>query len=174
MSRVKMTCVVMTSVVLTLAMCATNVEARGRRMMQQQQVYQNWSPQAAPAATYSVPATAGTPVQTGTIVQMNGVASNGSAVVQANSIVNQSGGTVPPTPGTAAHGSAQWKAEQSARIGSVQHLGGGFGGGSYEGNGFAATADQAIRGACFWGQRTPIEIGVARGANGYYATIFYR
>ena len=52
--------------------------------------------------------------------------------------------------------------------------GGGFGGGSFEGNGFGATADQAIRNSCFWGQRTPIEIGVARGANGYYATIFYR
>ena len=75
---------------------------------------------------------------------------------------------------SAAPGSAQWKAEQSARIGSVQHLGGGFGGGSFEGNGFGATADQAIRNSCFWGQRTPIEIGVARGANGYYATIFYR
>ena len=68
---------------------------------------------------------------------------------------------------------AQWKAEQSARMCSVQHLGGGFGGGSFEGNGFGATAQQAIQNCCFWGQRTPIEIGVARGANGYYATVFF-
>ena len=70
--------------------------------------------------------------------------------------------------------SAQWKAEQSAARGSVAHIGGSFGGGSFEGNGFGATPEQAIQVSCFWGQRTPIEIGVARGANGYYATIFYR
>jgi hypothetical protein len=74
----------------------------------------------------------------------------------------------------AAVGSAQWKAEQSARMCSVAHIGGGFGGGSFEGNGYGATPQQAIQNCCFWGQRTPIEIGVARGANGYYATVFYR
>ena len=78
------------------------------------------------------------------------------------------------SPGTAPAGSAQWKAEQSARMGSVAHIGGGFGGGSYEGNGYGFTPEHAIQNACFWGQRTPLEIGVARGYNGgYYATIFY-
>lgn len=72
-------------------------------------------------------------------------------------------------------GSAQWKAEISARNQSVAHIGGSFGGGSHEGNGMGVTAEAAIHGACYWGQLTPIEIGVARAANGwYYATIFYR
>ena len=82
--------------------------------------------------------------------------------------------SVPPA-NTSAAGSAQWKAEISARSQSVAHIGGGFGGGSHEGNGMGATADQAIRNSCFWGQLTPIEIGVAKSNNGwYYATIFYR
>jgi hypothetical protein len=82
--------------------------------------------------------------------------------------------TPAPAPKPVVVGSAQWKAEQCARMNSVMHLGGGFGGGSFEGCGFGATADQAIRNSCYWGQRTPIEIGVARGSNGYFATIFYR
>ena len=81
---------------------------------------------------------------------------------------------IPKTTGTTEVGSAQWKAEISASRNSVSHIGGHFGGGSYEGNGFGATPDQAIANACYWGQKTPIQIGVARGSNGYYATIFYR
>ena len=70
---------------------------------------------------------------------------------------------------------AQAKAEAMARMQSMQHLGGGFGGGSFEGVGMASTRDGAITRCCFWGQRTPIEIGAAQGANGmWYAAVFYR
>ena len=115
-------------------------------------------------------------VPANTIVQTSAVSNSG--IVQTNGMATSNGvttaGMTSGTPGVAAAGSAQWKAEQSARMGSVAHLGGGFGGGSFEGNGYGATAQQAIQNACFWGQKTPIEIGVAPGANGYYATIFYR
>ena len=71
--------------------------------------------------------------------------------------------------------SAQGKAETMARTQSMQHLGGGFGGGSFEGVGMNSTREGAITGSCFWGQRTPIEIGAAQGANGmWYAAVFYR
>ncbi len=165
-------------VVLALSLCATNVEARGRRGMQQQSYTPHYNT-SVPMYSSAVP--------TNVVVQANSVATPANAVVQTNAVVAPANdvvpanivatppsSTVPAKPAVAAIGSAQWKAEQSARMGSVQHIGGGFGGGSFEGNGFGATADQAIRNSCFWGQRTPIEIGVARGANGYYATIFYR
>lgn len=175
-------------VTLVAVFCGTNVEARGRRTMrqpvyQQQQYYNTVAPTnvvtpsttnvVMPANAVAQPAT-GTP--SATIVQTSAVDA-ATGIVQANSTTPSSTTTTTSAPvmaQPAAVGSAQWKAEQSARMGSVAHIGGGFGGGSYEGNGFGPTADQAIRNACFWGQRTPIEIGVARGANGYYATIFYR
>lgn len=69
---------------------------------------------------------------------------------------------------------AQWKADQLAARGQLVHLGGGFGGGSHEGIGFGATAEQATQACCFWGQREPIEIGVAQGSSGYYAVVLYR
>ena len=181
-------------VMLAVSMCAATAEARGRRWAQQgtTQYYTTSAPQyttaptqyytTIPAQTVAAPTTVVTPssnsvVTTSNIVQTSGVETTGGGIVQANSVVVQSNGSVPvaaPVAAAAAPGSAQWKAEQSARMGSVAHLGGGFGGGSFEGNGFGATADQAVRNACYWGQRTPIEIGVARGANGYYATVFYR
>lgn len=71
-------------------------------------------------------------------------------------------------------GGAQAKAEAMARSNSMQHLPGGFGGGSFEGVGFGSTREQAITVSCFWGQRTPIEIGAAQGSNGWYACVFYR
>ena len=165
--------------VMVLAMSVTSAEARGRRMMQQQS-YRPYYNNAVPTYTNAVPtnvviqaAPAATP--TNVVTQTNSVVTSENAVVQANSTSAVPGSVVPAAPAAAAAvGSAQWKAEQSARMGSVQHIGGGFGGGSFEGNGFGPTADQAIRNSCFWGQRTPIEIGVARGANGYYATVFYR
>ncbi len=180
--------------VLALSLCTTVAEARGHRMGRQQAYTQYYTP-ATPSMAVAAPTNVVTqttnyapssnavyPQQSNSIIQTNAVDTSGSGVVLANSVaaspstVTQSTPVInQPTPqASAAPGSAQWKAEQSARIGSVQHLGGGFGGGSFEGNGFGATADQAIRNSCFWGQRTPIEIGVARGANGYYATIFYR
>lgn len=185
-------------VVLAISMFSATAEARGRRyaqqpsytqyssVPQQQQQYKTVTPQyyttAAPTQSINPPTNVVVPsnsslITTNGVIQTSGIENSYGGVVQANSVVTTSGSNVPavaPVAAAAAPGSAQWKAEQSARIGSVQHLGGGFGGGSYEGNGFGATADQAIRNSCFWGQRTPIEIGVARGANGYYATIFYR
>lgn len=152
--------------VLALVLCGSSVEARGRRSMQQPMYYQYYN--TVPAAPAAQPAAA----PAGTIVQTSAV-EPASATSASNSVVT-AGATTPATAAPAAVGSAQWKAEQSARMCSVAHIGGGFGGGSYEGNGYGATAQQAIQNCCFWGQRTPIEIGVARGANGYYATVFYR
>lgn len=168
----------LTLLVLALVFCASSVEARGGRRGMQQPVYTqyyNVAPaanvvyQAAPAAT-TTPAPAGTVTQASATEPAN-KADGSSSVVTAGAAT-----TTNPAPAAApaAVGSAQWKAEQSARFCSVAHLGGGFGGGSYEGNGFGATAQQAIQNCCYWGQRTPIQIGVARGANGYYATVFYR
>lgn len=72
-------------------------------------------------------------------------------------------------------GIAQAKAQQQAAEGRCRHVGGGFGAGNYEGVGFSTvSADHAISKCCFWGQRQPIDIGVARGRNGWYATVIYR
>jgi hypothetical protein len=52
------------------------------------------------------------------------------------------------------------------------HCGGNRG---YEGVGFSSiSADHAIKNCCYWGQKTPVEIGVARGARGWYACVRYR
>lgn len=72
-------------------------------------------------------------------------------------------------------GLAQSKAQTQAQAGRCFHPGGSFGGGTHEGCGFSTvSADDAIRHCCYWGQRTPIDIGVARGSNGWYATVIYR
>jgi hypothetical protein len=73
------------------------------------------------------------------------------------------------------HCVAKQKAAQMASSGRMQHLGGSMGTGRYEGVGFStSSADDAIRKCCYWGQRTPVGIGVARGNNGWYATVLYR
>ncbi|MFO1065118.1 MAG: hypothetical protein U0892_14730 [Pirellulales bacterium] len=70
---------------------------------------------------------------------------------------------------------AQQKAQQQASEGRMRHVGGTFGSGRYEGVGFSTrSADEAIRSCCYWGQRTPVGIGVARGSRGWYATVLYR
>jgi hypothetical protein len=70
---------------------------------------------------------------------------------------------------------AQQKAQQQASEGRMRHVGGSFGSGRYEGVGFSSrSADEAIRKCCYWGQRTPVGIGVARGNGGWYATVLYR
>jgi hypothetical protein len=75
----------------------------------------------------------------------------------------------------ACNGLAQWKAERQAASGRMYHVGGGFGGGNYEGVGFSTSSpDAAIRACCYWGRRPVMEIGVARGRNGWYATVIYR
>lgn len=73
-----------------------------------------------------------------------------------------------------ANGLAQWKAERQAAEGRMRHVGGGFGGGQYEGVGFdSRSPEAAIRRCCYWGKLPVLEIGVARGRNGWYATVLY-
>jgi hypothetical protein len=67
--------------------------------------------------------------------------------------------------------SAQGVAEIQASRCSMGHCGGNSG---YEGVGFSSSADAAVKNCCYWGQRTPIEIGVARGRNGWYACVRYK
>jgi len=70
---------------------------------------------------------------------------------------------------------AQQKASQQASEGRMRHVGGTMGTGRYEGVGYSTvSADDAMRKCCYWGQRTPTGIGVARGNNGWYATVLYR
>jgi hypothetical protein len=72
-------------------------------------------------------------------------------------------------------GIAQRKAEIQARADRIHHPGGSFGNGTHEGVGYSSTsADQAIQACCYWGQRQPIDIGVSRGARGWYACVIYR
>lgn len=76
------------------------------------------------------------------------------------------------TPTTYANtSSAQGVAEAQASSGQCRHFGGNSG---YEGVGYSTvSADHAIRSCCFWGQRKPREIGVARGRNGWFACVRY-
>jgi hypothetical protein len=68
--------------------------------------------------------------------------------------------------------SAQASAQSSAQCGRIAHRGGSY---RYEGVGFStASAQAAIRNCCYYGQRTPVEIGVSRGRNGWYACVRYR
>ena len=68
--------------------------------------------------------------------------------------------------------SAQQSANASAAQGRMAHRGGSY---RYEGVGFSSvSAQQAIRNCCYYGQRTPIEIAVSRGRNGWYACVRYR
>ena len=67
---------------------------------------------------------------------------------------------------------AQGVAQIQASKGYCGHFGGNTG---YEGVGFSTmSADHAIRNCCYWGQKTPVDIGVARGNNGWYACVRYR
>lgn len=69
---------------------------------------------------------------------------------------------------------AQWKAERQAAEGRCRHVGGGFGGGRYEGVGFSTSSpDAAVEACCYWGKRKVREIGVARGRRGWYSTVIY-
>ena len=70
---------------------------------------------------------------------------------------------------------AQRKAQQQASEGRMRHVGGSLGSGGYEGVGYSSrSAEEAVRNCCYWGQRTPTAVGVARGPNGWYATVLYR
>ena len=70
---------------------------------------------------------------------------------------------------------AQRKANTQATRGKLGHVGGGFAGGRAEGVGKGRTRESAIRHCCYWGKRKPIQIGAAKGANGWwYACVLYR
>lgn len=72
-------------------------------------------------------------------------------------------------------GGAQRKAEIMASRHFCGHIGGDFGGGTHEGCGMSSTRESAIQNCCYWGQLTPIEIGVAQAPNGlWYACVFYQ
>jgi hypothetical protein len=78
---------------------------------------------------------------------------------------------VESSPSVASNGSAQGVAELQARCGQCKHFGGSRG---YEGVGYSSSsADAAIRNCCYWGQRKPREIGVARGPRGWFACVRY-
>lgn len=78
----------------------------------------------------------------------------------------------PRRPAARAYLPAQDAAEQLAAEGRLRHRGNS--GGQVEGIGFStASPDAAIAASCYWGQRTPTEIGVARGRRGWYAVIRY-
>jgi hypothetical protein len=69
------------------------------------------------------------------------------------------------------NGSAQGVAEMQARSGQCKHFGGNSG---YEGVGYSSSSSEAaIRNCCYWGQRKPRDIGVARGPRGWFACVRY-
>ncbi|MGI9519975.1 MAG: hypothetical protein ACR2NP_23170 [Pirellulaceae bacterium] len=72
-------------------------------------------------------------------------------------------------------GLAQSKAQRAASMRMKGHVGGGLGGARYEGVGWSTvSAQSAIQSCCYWGRRPVAEVGVARGADGWYACVLYR
>lgn len=77
-----------------------------------------------------------------------------------------------PTVTVTINETAQQAAENNARRGVMAHCSRRFG--RYEGVGFSSvSADHAVKSCCFWGRRPVREIGVARGARGWYAVVWY-
>jgi hypothetical protein len=73
---------------------------------------------------------------------------------------------------TVAGGSAQADAEVMAATGRLRHQGNN--GGCREGIGYStAGPDDAVRRCCYYGRYRAREIGVARGARGWYACVRY-
>ena len=75
----------------------------------------------------------------------------------------------------ASSGLAQMKAQRAARGGIRGHIGGGLGGARFEGVGWSSvSAQDAIQNCCYWGQRPTAQVGVSRGADGFwYACVLY-
>jgi hypothetical protein len=93
------------------------------------------------------------------------------ALVVALSAVTASADNVIVTRRAVVVQSAQDAAVVLARRGTLVHTGCG----QTEGIGFSTVSEQkAISNCCYWGRRTPIDIGVARGARGWYAVVRYR
>jgi len=78
--------------------------------------------------------------------------------------------------GVTSFGLAQSKAQRAANGGIRGHIGGSLGGASCEGVGWSNSSPQrAIEQCCYWGQKSPAQIGVSRGADGvWYACVLYR
>lgn len=67
------------------------------------------------------------------------------------------------------------KAALQAQMCSMRHLGGSFGGGSFEGVGCSSDPDHALSICCYTGQRVCIGQAVRQGANGmWYACKIFR
>ena len=93
------------------------------------------------------------------------------ALVVALSAVTASADNVIVTRRAVVVQSAQDAAVVLARRGTLVHTGCG----QTEGIGFSTvSADKAVSNCCYWGRRTPIDIGVARGPRGWYAVVRYR
>ena len=93
------------------------------------------------------------------------------ALVVALSAVTASADNVIVTRRAVVVQSAQDAAVVLARRGALVHTGCN----QTEGIGFSTVSEQkAISNCCYWGRRTPIDIGVARGARGWYAVVRYR
>jgi hypothetical protein len=93
------------------------------------------------------------------------------ALVVALSAVTASADNVIVTRRAVVVQSAQDAAAVLARRGSLVHTGCG----QTEGIGFSTVSEQkAISNCCYWGRRTPIDIGVARGPRGWFAVVRYR
>jgi hypothetical protein len=77
-------------------------------------------------------------------------------------------------------GLAHQKSQQQASEGTMRHVGGGFGGGRYEGVGFSTSSPEAaLRACCYRGQRPIRDQAVVYGYNrklrcyGWFATTIY-
>lgn len=95
----------------------------------------------------------------------------GSAHAKPRRSYTSSGRTYSYTGAAGDTSTAQGVAEMQAQRGVCSHFGGNSG---YEGVGFStSSADDAIRRCCYWGQRRPRDIGVARGPRGWHACVRY-
>ncbi len=114
-----------------------------------------------------------------TVVSVNGIAMQQGASNYYPAPAMQSAPYHAPAPTSyrapAARSSlAQSKANRMANSGVMRHLGGGFGAGHYEGVGMASTREGAIRNCCYWGRKTPIDIGAASNGRRWFACVIYR
>lgn len=110
-----------------------------------------------------------------TLVSMNGVPAQQGATSYYRAPVAQTSHYSAPAAPTRRGSLAQSKANRMANNGVMQHLGGGFGaGGRYEGVGMASTREGAIRNCCYWGRRTPVDIGAATNGRRWFACVIYR
>ena len=75
-----------------------------------------------------------------------------------------------------ANGLAQMKAQRAANSRVRGHLGGSLGGAQYEGVGWSTVSPQhAVQQCCYWGQKAPLQVGVAQSSDGcWYACVLYR